>query len=188
MKQPYAYDGSDYVNRERWARYAASTEWDMFTIRSWKIWKFKTEKRRRRRQNTRVLCVCVCVLCCVKWVRLDQDRVQWWGLANLLMSNWIVENPLTSWPVRRHLFPKKKFVPCSYLSATQVSSLKHGVQKNMTSQVLVTKKIASTSANVSRLMLCTYVINIVYSETIKKIHKYNLEAKCKVPDSCSRRL
>jgi hypothetical protein len=43
-----------------------------------------------------VCSVCVCVLCCVKWVRLDQDRVQWWGLANLLMSNWIVENPLTS--------------------------------------------------------------------------------------------
>ena len=40
------------------------------------------------------VCVCVCVvLCCVKWVRLDQDRVQWWGLANLIMSYWTVENP-----------------------------------------------------------------------------------------------
>jgi hypothetical protein len=42
----------------------ASTEWHMFTIRSWKIWKFKTEKLRRRRQNTRVLCVCVCFVLC----------------------------------------------------------------------------------------------------------------------------
>jgi len=38
------------------------------------------------------VCVCVCVFC-VNWVHLDQDRVQWWGLENLLMSYWIVENP-----------------------------------------------------------------------------------------------
>jgi len=40
-----------------------------------------------------VCCVCFVCVCCVNWVRLDQDRVQWWGLANLLMSYWIVENP-----------------------------------------------------------------------------------------------
>jgi hypothetical protein len=35
----------------------------------------------------------VCCVCCVNWVRLDQNRVQWWALAILLPSYWILENP-----------------------------------------------------------------------------------------------
>jgi type VI protein secretion system component VasF len=67
-------EGTVWILKDAWDMQKAQNE--MFTTRSWKIWKFKTEKRRRRRQNTRVcVCVCLCVfvLCVLtgfSWIKI----------------------------------------------------------------------------------------------------------------------